>query len=153
MKDPIPKAALQDPRLRVIFDSFNHLTGKDLIGCFDPLAMWNADRAIVAHGLEADPVFFYGNRMALQCFEMDFDAFVRLPSRLSAEPLARPLRARLLDEVTRRGYVDNYCGVRIASSGNRFTISDGTVWNLVDAMGVCHGQAATFVIQPDQPAP
>ena len=146
MKEGIPEAALQDPRLSLIFDSYHRLTGKNLIERFDPLAMWNADRAIVAHGLEADPVFFYGNRMALQCFAMDFDAFTRLPSRLSAEPLAQPLRARLLDEVAKQGYVDNYSGVRIARSGERFTISDGTVWNLVDEKGVCHGQAATFVV-------
>ena len=147
MSDRVPDAALHDARLSLICESYHRLTGKVLIERFDPMALWNADRAIVAHGLEADPVFFYGNRMALKCFAMEFDEFIRLPSRFSAEPLAQPLRAKLLDEVARRGYVDNYSGVRIAKNGRRFTITDGTVWNLVDAMGVCQGQAATFVVK------
>jgi hypothetical protein len=108
-------------------------------------ALWNAPRAIVAHGTEDDPVFFYGNRQALQLFEMSFDEFARLPSRLYAEPLAREERARLLEKVTLQGYVDDYSGMRIARSGKRFMIADGTVWNLRDEAGVHHGQAAVFV--------
>ena len=65
-------------------------------------AMWNAPRAIVAHGTEDDPVFFYGNRLALQLFKMSFDEFTRLPSRFSAEPLAREERSKLLQRVTGR---------------------------------------------------
>jgi len=110
-------------------------------------ALWNAPRAIVAHGTEADPVFFYGNRLALNFFEMSFDEFTRLPSRFSAEPLAREERAKLLERVTRQGYADNYSGMRIASSGKRFMIADGTVWNLVDEQGNHQGQAAVFVGQ------
>ncbi len=147
MSDRVPESALNDPRLALICESYHRLTGKVLVERFDPLAMWNENRAIVAHGPEADPVFFYGNRMALQCFAMDFETFARLPSRLSAEPMARIARAALLEQVARQGYVDNYRGVRIASSGERFTIADGTVWNLVDARGACHGQAATFVVE------
>ena len=90
-------------------------------------------------------MFFYGNRLALQLFEMSFDEFARLPSRLSAEPLAREERALLLDRVSRQGYVDGYSGMRIAKSGKRFMIADGTVWNLDDENGVRQGQAAVFV--------
>ena len=110
-------------------------------------AIWNAPRAIVAHGTEDDPVFFYGNRLALQLFEMSFDEFALLPSRFSAEPLAREERARLLEQVTGQGYVDGYSGMRIAKSGRRFMIADGTVWNLIDEKGLHQGQAAVFVPQ------
>ena len=41
----------------------------------------------------------------------------RTPSRLTAEPVAREERARLLDEVTRNGFIANYAGVRISSRG------------------------------------
>lgn len=99
---------------------------------------------IVAHGTEADPVFFYGNRLALDLFEMRFDDFIRLPSRFSAEPLAREARARLLARVGRDGFIDDYAGVRIASSGRRFRIEQAVVWNLLDEAGIIHGQAATF---------
>ncbi|HRF30778.1 MAG TPA: MEKHLA domain-containing protein, partial [Azonexus sp.] len=107
-------------------------------------ALWQAPRVIVAHGTEADPVFFYGNRLALHTFDMDFASFTRLPSRYSAEPLARKERARLLERVSRDGFIDDYAGVRISASGKRFRIERAVVWNLVDRAGGHHGQAATF---------
>ena len=110
-------------------------------------ALWNAPRAIVAHDTEADPIFFYGNCLALDLFEMSFEEFTRLPSRLSAEPLAQEARMKLLEKVAQQGYVDNYSGLRIAKSGRRFMIADCTVWNLVDENGTHQGQAAVFVPQ------
>jgi hypothetical protein len=151
-----------DERLRLIVESYRRLTGKTLLHTDAPLpqageglrvravalreALWTAPFAIVAHGTEADPIFFYGNRYALQCFELSFDEFARLPSRLSAEPLEREARAILLDKVTRQGYIDDYCGMRIAKSGRRFMIENATVWNLLDEAGTPHGQAAMFVV-------
>ncbi|HEX5364606.1 MAG TPA: MEKHLA domain-containing protein [Gallionella sp.] len=170
MRSSPPSDPALDERLRLIVDSYRRLTGKELL---DPQAatfvgaasaamaslhdggiaaeaaptkqaLWEAPRAIVAHGTEDDPVFFYGNRLALELFDMDFAAFTRLPSRYSAEPLERAERARLLERVTQRGYVDDYAGVRIGASGKRFTINAATVWNLLDEAGKLHGQAATF---------
>lgn len=134
--------------LQLVADSYRRLTGRVLI---EPLqhesqvdALWRAPRVILAHGKEADPIFFYGNRLALQLFEFDFATFTRLPSRYSAEPLARDARARLLDRVTQYGYVDDYSGVRISGSGRRFRIERVTVWNVQDECGNYFGQAATF---------
>jgi hypothetical protein len=155
-----------DERLRLIVASYQRVTGKELIPRYTApsaalgtvgfamsditalrQAVWNAQRAIVAHGTEDDPIFFYGNRLALQLFEMSFDEFACLPSRLSAEPMAQEARAKLLGIVTRQGYVDNYSGMRVASSGRRFMIVDGTVWNLIDERGIHQGQAAVFAEQ------
>ncbi len=149
-----PSDAVLDERLRLIVESYLRLTGKALIDNAPSdivslrVAVWNAPRAIVAHGTEDDPIFFYGNRLALQLFEMSFDEFARLLSRLSAEPLSQDARVKLLEKVTQQGYVDGYSGMRIASSGKRFMIVDTTVWNLLDTAGVRHGQAAVFVVQP-----
>lgn len=145
-----PCEAVPDTRLRLIVESYRRLTGLVLLSPDETQknlrsALWQAPRAIVAHGTEADPIFFYGNRLALELFEMAFEQFARLPSRLSAEPLAQAAREKLLAEVSRRGFVDHYSGVRIASSGRRFMIADATVWNLLDEAGACHGQAAVFV--------
>ncbi|HET7834142.1 MAG TPA: MEKHLA domain-containing protein [Gallionella sp.] len=107
-------------------------------------AVWRAPRAIVAHGTEEEPIFFYGNRLALQLFEMNFDQFVRLPSYLSAEPAAQESRERALKMVAQQGFVDGYSGVRISSTGKRFRILNTTIWNLTDTAGGFHGQAATF---------
>lgn len=142
MSDAIPC----DPRLALIADSYARLLGQPLLAPQEDIAvaLWEAPRVIVAHGTEADPVFFYGNRLALRAFEMDFSAFTRLPSRFSAEPLARDERARLLERVSRDGFIDDYAGVRISAQGRRFRIEQAVVWNLIDGAGCCHGQAATF---------
>ena len=137
---------IRDGRIALIDESYRRLTGRRLVQSQEdlPLAFWNAPRAIVAHGTEADPIFFYGNARALELFAMSADAFTRLPSRLSAEAMEREERARLLDRVTRDGFIDDYAGIRISATGQRFRIEQATVWNLVDAAGVVHGQAATF---------
>jgi hypothetical protein len=106
--------------------------------------LWTAPRVILAHGTEADPIFFYGNRMALDLFEIGAADFLCMPSRLSAEPLGRDERARLLDRVSRDGFIADYAGVRISAKGRRFRIQQAVVWNLVDEAGAIHGQAATF---------
>lgn len=145
-----------DARLHLIAESFQRLTGKPLLpgltqddGTLND-AMWDAPFAIVAHGTEADPIFFYGNRYALQHFEMGFEEFARLPSRLSAEPVAQDAREQALRKVAEQGYIAGYSGMRVAKSGRRFMIADCTIWNLLDAAGEYHGQAAIFVAQ-EQP--
>ncbi|HRC61413.1 MAG TPA: MEKHLA domain-containing protein [Candidatus Propionivibrio aalborgensis] len=131
-------------RLELICESFLNLTGQPLLEDSTPERLWSAPRVIVAHGIEAEPVFFYGNRMALELFEMDFASFTHLPSRYSAEPLERQERARLLERVRRDGFIDDYAGVRISATGKRFRIEQAVVWNLIDGNGDIHGQAATF---------
>jgi len=142
-----------DARLRLIAESFQRLTGKPLLPVLSQDegalrdAMWDAPFAIVAHGTEDDPIFFYGNRYALQHFEMDFEEFSRLPSRLSAEPVAQDAREQTLRKVAEQGYIDGYSGMRVAKSGRRFMITDCTIWNLLDEAGKYQGQAAIFVAQ------
>jgi PAS domain-containing protein len=99
---------------------------------------------VLAHSTDPDPRFIYANRAAQACFEYPWDAFVTLPSRLSAEAPDRAERQRLLDEVARNGFVADYSGIRVAKSGRRFRIDNGVVWQLIDPDGVLHGQAATF---------
>ncbi len=68
---------------------------------------------------------------------------VALPMIYSGAP-NREERARLLDQVTRQGCIDNYSGVRISKSGRRFRIERAIVWNLLADTGQVCGQAATF---------
>lgn len=133
-------------RLGLIAESHERLTGRPIApGGADPAAaLWHAPHVIVAHGREADPVFFFGNRAALDRFETTLDAFTAMPSRLSAEAVLREERQALLDRVARHGFIDDYSGVRISARGRRFRIERATVWTLVDAQGAVHGQAATF---------
>lgn len=97
---------------------------------------------LVSHGIEADPLFNYANRAALQLFGMDWAEFTAMPSRLSAGPVERGERAELLARVSRDGYIDDYAGIRVAKGGRRFMITGATVWNLLDDRGQAAGQAA-----------
>lgn len=105
-------------------------------------ALFEADFTLLSHGIQADPIFNFGNRAALNLFEYSWDAFIQLPSRLSAKPLEREARQQLLDTVNRQGYIDNYSGIRVSASGKEFMIENAVVWNIVDEQGVCCGQAA-----------
>jgi PAS domain-containing protein len=113
----------------------------------DAAARWlyeDAPFCVLAHNTDPDPRFIYANRAAQRCFEYSWEEFIGFPSRLSAETPNQEERQRLLDAVARDGFATGYRGLRIARSGRRFWIEDVTVWNLVDAAGVLHGQAATY---------
>ncbi len=133
-------------RLALIAESHFRLTGRRLVDeSADPAnALWSAPAVIVAHDTASDPIFFFGNARALALFETIPENFTAMPSRLSAEAELREERARLMARVTRDGFIDDYSGIRISARGQRFRIHRATVWNLVDAAGHLHGQAATF---------
>jgi len=88
-------------------DAYERLTGRQLTAPADDLAqaLWTAPRVIVAHGIEADPIFFFGNRAALDQFEMTVEQFTAMPSRRSAEPMLRGERQTLLEQVARNGFL------------------------------------------------
>ena len=106
--------------------------------------VFDASFVVVSHGTEADPILNYGNRAALSLWEMSWEELTRTPSRLTAEAPNREERARLLDAVMRRGFIDDYSGVRISKTGRRFLIGRATVWNLITEEGTLCGQAAMF---------
>ena len=129
--------------------SFKKWTGRELLpGSFseEELAekLFSAPFIVVSHGTQADPILNYGNRKALMLWEMSWEEFTQTPSRLTAEAPNREERARLLEIVTRNGFIDDYSGVRISKNGRRFEISRATVWNLISEKGEPCGQAATF---------
>lgn len=106
--------------------------------------LYHAPFAVVSHNTDSDPIFNYANLKAMERFEMDWQTFTNLPSRLSAEAINQEERARLLSRVAEDGFIDDYSGVRISSSGKRFMIRHATVWNLMGEDGVYAGQAAMF---------
>lgn len=69
--------------------NYLRFTGRDLVSGVDPLDvakhLGDASFAVVSHGTHDDPIFNYGNRVALDFFEMSWEEFTSLPSRLSAE--------------------------------------------------------------------
>jgi len=129
-------------RIALIESSFERLTGRALVvGGGD---LWSAPNAVVAHGTQDPPLFFYGNAIALNLFRMDAGQFIGLPSYRSAEPALREERAAMLARLEADDVVTGYRGIRIAADGSRFSIEEAIIWNLVDEAGQRHGQAATF---------
>ena len=134
---------------QVLLDSYARLLGHELLprkGSAQEQAreLFYVPFVVLSHGTEADPILNYGNAAALALWETDLATFTSMPSRLTAEAPQRDERARLLDRVSRDGYIDDYAGVRISTTGRRFLIERATVWNLFDSDGHRLGQAATF---------
>ncbi|MEC4890367.1 MAG: MEKHLA domain-containing protein [Nitrospira sp.] len=133
-----------------LLDSFHRWTGRELLPRAgspgeQARALFSAPCVVVSHGTEADPILNYGNQAALDLWEMTWEQLTRTPSRLTAEPMNREERARMLAVAAAEGYFTGYRGVRISATGKRFLVEDATVWNVVDGSGVLVGQAATFV--------
>ena len=134
---------------QVLLDSYASFVGEELLsrdGDADAQAerLFNAPFVVVSHGTQADPLLNYANQTALDLWQVDVPTLLTMPSRTTAEPMHRDERTRLLERTTRDGFVDDYRGIRISSTGRRFLIDRATVWNLLDADGRYVGQAATF---------
>ncbi len=106
--------------------------------------IYESSTILLSHDNQSDPVFNYANKGAQKLFEMTWEEFTCLPSKFSAEPINQQARQKLLDEVSRNGYISNYTGVRIAKSGKRFYIKNALVWNVYDHLNQYIGQAAMF---------
>jgi hypothetical protein len=132
-----------------LLESYRHWLGRDLIErCGEPesdaRALFESPLVVVSHGTEADPVLNYGNQTALQLWQLTWQELVKTPSRLTAEPMDRAARERMLEEARIRGFIDTYRGVRISGAGRRFLVEKALIWNVLNAEHERIGQAATF---------
>jgi hypothetical protein len=132
-----------------LLQSFRYWTGRSLLTPESTSAetaqkLFEAPFVVVSHGTQLDPILNYGNRKALELWEIDWEQFVQTPSRQTAEPIEQQERARLLEQARTKGYIDNYQSIRISSSGRRFWIQDVVIWDVLDEQNVRCGQAATF---------
>jgi hypothetical protein len=137
--------------IQLLLYSFHHWTGNNLIPITNyqsPVEianlLFNANLVVVSHGTQADPILNYGNQKALDLWKMDWHTFISTPSRYTAEVMECSEREQLLAQAKSQGYISNYRGIRIASTGDRFYIDQAIIWNVVDEEGKLWGQAATF---------
>ncbi|MDA0766885.1 MAG: MEKHLA domain-containing protein [Verrucomicrobia bacterium] len=149
LPEPAPDNDYHAPHLPLLLDSFHTLTGRHLLPPDpDPVEtarlLYHAPFFLASHDTAPDPLFTYGNLTAQRLFEMTWDQFTQTPSRFTAEAPNRAERASLLQRVTTHGFIDDYSGIRISSTGQRFRITQATVWNLRDPHGQLLGQAASF---------
>ena len=66
-----------------------------------------------------------------------------MPSRKTAEQVVQEERDRLLLEAAIKGF-SYFSGIRISSSGQRFKIEDGILWNILNEQNEWCGQAAVY---------
>lgn len=108
-------------------------------------SLFLAPFVVVSHGTENDPIFNYGNQIALDLWEISFLDLLKTPSRKTVkDTISKAERAKMLDTAKKKGYIDNYQGIRISSTGRLFKIENAIVWNITNAQGIYLGQAATF---------
>ncbi len=128
--------------------SYQYWTGEVLVLATEPAdlvqQLFHAPFILLSHGTEPDPILNYGNQAALDLWQLDWEQLTQMPSRLTAEPMERQARAQLLAQAAASGLINNYRGVRISSSGQRFLIENAIIWDVLDESGLRCGQAAKF---------
>ncbi|MCA9214241.1 MAG: MEKHLA domain-containing protein [Planctomycetales bacterium] len=135
---------------QLLLDSFEHFLGRSLIDrCGSQLdqstRLFRIPAVVVAHGTETDPILSYGNQAAIDLWETDLETLLSMPSRKTAEPEERKEREDMLRRGLEKGFIDDYQGIRVTTTGKRFFIENAIIWTLIDSStGERMGQAATF---------
>ncbi|MBV6446651.1 MEKHLA domain-containing protein [Nitrosomonas sp.] len=134
-----------------LLDSYAHWVKQELIvRTGTPLEqaerLFNSAFVVASHGTEDDPVLNYGNQAALDLWAMNWQQFTQTPSRLTAEPGKREERSRMLEQVKKQGYIADYRGIRISSTGQHFLADPILIWNIHKPDGTIGGQGATFSV-------
>lgn len=135
---------------QIILNSYEKLLKKSLITRIhndkitEAKNLFHADFVVLSHNKNQDPMYNYGNQKALNLWEMSWETLLKTPSKNTTEPISREEREALLKEANLKGYISNYGGIRISSTGKRYYIKDIILWNLTDHENNFCGQAATF---------
>lgn len=136
---------IQEHHCLKLFKSYQIITGKKL---FDvpynkqlSLFLKNNPFPIASHNNAINPKFDYANNSMLLLFGMTESEFIGSYSKYSASSINQNERARLLNEVRSKGYIENYQGFRIKKDKTQFFIKKSTIWNLLDEKGNYDGQA------------
>ena len=113
--------------IRWLLDSYTHWLERELTDREGGIAeqsrrLFFAPFVVVSHADSEDPILNYGNRQALDLWEMTWPEFTATPSRLTAEPMNLDERARMLHQAANQGFITDYRGVRISRTGRRFLV-------------------------------
>jgi hypothetical protein len=145
---PTPDNNYQANFIARVVRAFARVTGGDLIAeaGLDPAELgksaWEGQFALLTH--DPGAILTYGNRFALDLWEMDWETLVRTPSRQTAPDEDRAARDVIMAEVERSGFTRSYAGRRVSHSGKLFRIENATVFTLIDEEGAGFGTGAFF---------
>tara|TARA_B110000211_G_C14081581_1_gene554795 strand:- start:279 stop:722 length:444 start_codon:yes stop_codon:yes gene_type:complete len=135
--------------VKQLLDSYKKFVKKDLIersgdAETDFRIINNSSFIVASHNGADNPILNFGNKVALDLWELDWENFTKTPSRKTAELDLREKRQEMLRIAEVNGYFDDYEGIRISSTGKRFMIKKVIIWNVENESGEKIGQAATF---------
>ena len=147
---PLPSAAndWQGEHVTRVVEAFARVTGGDFLAEAGinradlGRSVWDGNFALLTHDTNA--ILTYGNRFALDLWEMDWETLVRTPSRLTAPEEDRAARAVIMAQVERDGFTRSYTGRRVSRTGRFFLIENATVFTLTDEEGAGFGTGAFF---------
>ena len=124
--------------------SFQHWTGRSFVepGDETEIAARLFEHPSMVLSLAEGPTYNYGNRRAMELFELDWHQILKMVGDESAEPEMQQERTEALREALRKGFISGYGGMRISSRGRRFRIEDGTLFAVLDEDGERCGVAA-----------
>lgn len=129
-------------------ESHNYWFGERLVDEEDPglvlTALNRAEQVVFSSGIEASPVFNYGNVKALALFGYELAEFTQLGQQEVVPEAMRALDQQLMAEVKRAGHVKLAASQRVSRSGKLWQIDAGVVWQLKDALGRDHGLGYCF---------
>lgn len=134
---------------KLIAASYHHFTGLEIVPDYKSLSdlelaqrIFDADFALVSHN--QNKIFCFANNSALNLWETNWSNFTKMASTKSApdDDATQNERNNLLNEAFKKGYVDNYQGVRKSTKGNLFEIKNTTLFNVLDEDKNIIGQAA-----------
>eukprot|EP00271_Cylindrocystis_brebissonii_P002248 TRINITY_DN12699_c0_g1_i1.p1 TRINITY_DN12699_c0_g1~~TRINITY_DN12699_c0_g1_i1.p1 ORF type:complete len:256 (-),score=42.92 TRINITY_DN12699_c0_g1_i1:548-1315(-) len=134
-----------------VIDSYFRATGKPIFPSSVEIsvaakALWELPRVVVTQGTEEDPLYNYGNKAALDLFEMDWPTFTSSVARKWAPEEEQTAHSELVKSAV-QGVQDIGGLVRVTSSGQTFKISQGAWWALTTLDGEPFGQGAVFDIE------
>jgi len=117
--------------------SFQHWTGRALVepGDATEIATRLFEHPSAVLSLADGPTYNYGNRRAMELFELDWYSLLNMVGDESVEPHLRQERTEALREALHKGFISNFEGVRISSRGRRRRIEDGILFTLLDEAG------------------
>ena len=95
--------------------------------------------------IDTNSVFNYANEASLQLFKTNWDEMIGVHSSVSASKSLQSDRNKMLKEVARVGFVEDYKGTRMAFDGSLFQINDAIIWNIVDSKNNNQGQAVLIM--------
>lgn len=144
MQEPSPTNGFQTAHAELLISSFQKVTGRSLLSEATSKSLYDCPDVVLSHNANADPILTYGNLAAQSLWQLSWDQLTQLPSRKTAEPAHQAQRTEMFQHMRKYGFYENYRGIRISATGQRFEIRNATIWTLTDAFGHHIGEAATF---------